>query len=1616
MEYDSNAHLWTFEAAYFALTDSANLSKHTLDCLSRFFDLYSGQIQKCYDPVQKRNDTSQKKFDISSTKLRNGVEVGSLDPKVKKDAEEFSKALDIDQMEALHVVYWFARKGILNDEKRQLHYARHYLSERRYLIKIVIELFLDRVSSKNTGTTDPVLIKLDKITRQYSTDILANEAFFSDLIKHTATYFKEPVKDMDDDQLLSLVVKESSIYHLQLLDLIFQSVTTVIPVTSDALLNWTDLIIDTGFFQIDPSIPQTASWKRSVQTLCNLITISFLDLQQDFSIDGAADASYIKSPEKLNKVNTALFSALEIEDYSPVVITWGAVLHRISLRLLEVPDSSFDKFLTECGIDAKNDNKYENMSQHAGNIMAKALDMGAVNHLARMLKTLPQRLEYATVCCDVLQAMLPYITMNDSVASAIESVLSTVPGLGDTFFADAFAEKALVLCRAKVPIAITPFLKLAQSLGHGAFEYLYDMKTYMQELPRTFRDYDFILDKPNIVQLTSPLVLFEPREDGSGGIILPPGSTGEIIPSGGTQTVVLWNLEYNGWSFLGRILEQALAISLTSSSDADALPLEIIKLINNTLPQLSESRAIELLNACSDGLGQMDIVEMVTKILDDALYSRDLEMCIAGIDFLRVLTEFQPHRVWPYVGRSKLLERNGRGGLVATILGAVEIVNNKYDFTIAIIKFVNALVRDATRRALDGTVSQKVKRDVLQKFTEHLVNVYESFAYWRYTVTVQRIEIASLILETFTEIIFSSYRVAAPKSHQATSDIENDETKVTAVLNDAARTITGQFLSGNDMSLRTLQPLLGAIESAARAPEALDSDNCLNEDELSYAEATLKFCSLMLRVRSLLRLPLSVLDKKLFAHSPDLALVFTRYHALHASVVDVLESMISGYCPEDQPSLLAHLGTVYSQMLITGMAGAIQNDLESDVTVGNICTYFSAILDSQQEGMSILLISGKDTRNTSNKVESVVSLLTILEEKITAKGNEIPPVLADQILDAIAPAHSNWNMNKRPSPKDADKTQFTQALIDIIDTAYKSCSPSAKQSLQRLRSDGSHNHIIKAGHINAMAAKAIRILSIELYKDSQSAGSKQFLEMLKKETNLLDYSKAFLAVGGFRPSLHGNLQRNFDSKWPNGRLPKFMKSNLLTKKIYGISYVYDLWLLDSVLAYDAAWHNGYRFEVIEANVNLSYVDSQINLIKAWCLFVTSLVLYGSKDKKVLELSHEVATLAIEYNLEDDLSIPIFQEICSYRVDLSFFIMYHLSKTGVDKSEIADMEKVFSLLADNNIGFLTSALSSNPEDPKIYRPLLKILNLYLDEFTRNNKTDTQLLQDVHGILDVVVIKGMKTVVAAARNNPAIGAVEDMIQITMILRKCLNVNGVSSLYPNLAMLMADSGCDRDAMSLFSLAHELKVTGPEYQHFDPTVYDELTLLYLLEWLKVDAMADHFVMNGLLSVLIESPISKLIQHGRIVATTEPRLHSIWSKGIITIVLELLRQLGTRIVPEVIVFLNFFESQIDSTLKSWVEGVPAITLSLINETWEIILLYDIVHKLCEADQVPQIPKIINNSDLVEALEYLLSHQKYLASRVAVSTPEEQKLDAEDALMSRVIDELNDLREFLDSE
>lgn len=366
------------------------------------------------------------------------------------------------------------------------------------------------------------------------------------------------------------------------------------------------------------------------------------------------------------------------------------------------------------------------------------------------------------------------------------------------------------LRRAKNRFPYEPilFLKLIKALAIesvGVMEDLMKMDTYTQVLPHGFGDYDVDDEDSDVtkIQLTNDLLVFAPRDGGvfedeyapRGGIVIPAGTIGEITSTGGSRPVVAWKHSYNAFPLFGRVLEYALigdgtdigprrlmAGELgTGETVTEIVGLLTMLIVSGTSSSVKGTDSIDvarILEEASDNVGRSrDVVSIIFDLLEAGLQAaaqssntgKSTEFIVAALQFIDALIQILPGRVWPFIARSTILERHGRGGAFVSILSAVEVVRGDYEFTINCLDLFEHLVEEAVQSSvvnMGGSkslmlasmganattrsgVSMAVQREILTSWTRVTVDVFESYRGWKYVNREQRLDIGELSVHFF---------------------------------------------------------------------------------------------------------------------------------------------------------------------------------------------------------------------------------------------------------------------------------------------------------------------------------------------------------------------------------------------------------------------------------------------------------------------------------------------------------------------------------------------------------------------------------------------------------------------------------------------------------------------------------------------------------------------------------------------------------------------------------------------------------------------------------------------------------------------------------------------------
>lgn len=795
----------------------------------------------------------------------------------------------------------------------------------------------------------------------------------------------------------------------------------------------------------------------------------------------------------------------------------------------------------------------------------------------------------------------------------------------------------------RYPFESLPFLKFvhataacASSYHHQAvpsiIDVLEELPVFTYALPDGFANYETTAeeDNNNNIRLTTTINLFEVRtrrkilpvrNSSARSLILsgtdsdftiPQGTLGRII-SESRPRIVMWWHQYSGLKYFGKLLETFLtagdSVDATTGAIADReVTAEIIALLATLIvtsvkastitPQASE-QAHRVLETASAGLTRSgDIVSVISGIFEEELQRQassavsdaSLEVLVSCIQFLHAIMPLCPGRVWPIVARSGMLENGRSGGWISNIVGSVESITGQYALLVSCTHLFDALVEDfithavarkcgtqspgrfGGREELGTGVPEKVLSTVLRSCTQYMVDVLESSCTWRFSITEERHALITNISITLEKIICSTHSVSG-SSEAGTGTM--------AALMPAASHILNTIVSSSG-TLR-FQPLLRAYMDGLQTSWTAFSSRG-NEQLVKQVRSVLSFTKSLLHTALMQGQPATNLESLLFRSSPVVARLYATHESYRFYVVALFKAMIASAASStaEPPSLLGHLGPDTSKAFLQTLS-----DLDSPLprTENVILTwhFLCTVITGRQQWFANYLLTGKTPKDAmkkqseSNASEADRSLLSHALARLS-KLSQLPKQEALAMLEfvSLAQDHLPWTM------RDLQKhASFIKAISDFVGT------------MPPLQPASQLDKRIDSCYTIQVAAYVAQILAMHIFHSRQMGNTTPANDLLP---NLTYFTRFAVAVPDYNASLHGNLKRNFESRYPGCSLADFKRTSLESHN-FGRNYLYNLSLANKMLSFDEAWtgrkDDGYGNELATANVNMSIVDAQI---------------------------------------------------------------------------------------------------------------------------------------------------------------------------------------------------------------------------------------------------------------------------------------------------------------------------------------------------------------------------------------------------------------------------------------
>jgi nuclear pore complex protein Nup188 len=1611
---------WTFDHAVSLLKSCQDRS--ILESLDEFLMMNKSVL---LNPNPFIGDTNAKIEGAKEITLR-GILYSNISPTMLKDSSTIAHSLNMSQLEVLRIIcqtcQTFPERKVTVTEKvqsklpddRQNHLQQqtHYLymsnifKERRSLLKIVIEL-LNNKTNMATSTTIQNLGKEIFMSTSYVNSVLSTiEKKFDMLIDQL--YMNE------SPEMSELSYVETVLYvldlHKVLVEILLQNPT----ITKETMQAWFKLVEKKNFLMDVASNIKLQDSFNLLKGFSSIVSILFFDL--DNSFDSENNTNFLSDGPTFKSINDLIVHQLNCN--SIVLYCWSIILLRKLYYLQEFPDPSFSSIYPLQQIDSTI-NDLNLRCQHL-NVFQDIYELNALLKFDNI---------YSAILTSVLIAAMPLISLNSENSHTIASVLKDAPNsVIEKFFNNEATINAIVLSRAKFPLLLTPYLELASINGNFAYSEFSELKSYISVFKKEEFKKLYKLDDENteLVSLTEPVDLYPPYElNRKLSLLLEIDTKAKILPGGNNDEVlVMFLYNYSGWAFLGRVLQNISRLFSNSDQEKVDIAVQILRLLSKVVEDSTQENTQIALDSMSAYTDDSDILEVILRLLEQGLHSRNVVVSETVIKLLTQLMPFLSHRILPYLSKSSLLSSNGKDGFASTFFGAIEIVNGDYTFTISLIKLTNSLVQNCL--TYNHGYPAKSKGAILSKFTKHLIYVFESFSHNKFNNAYQKMEVGVLILDSFSSILAYFYGI---------DELSKPDDKVTKVLEHAAESILSSFTVSSKELPRSIIPILNMIESFSTNLNLYELSDLSGIWYVSWFKCAMAYCRLVITIRSSLQDKPSSLEKQLFKKLPELVLIYSQHHPFKKDILDLITSLTNAkWKSESKASLLSHLGRDHAQVLMYSLVADLDSAFVDYRLKISLYDFICSVLEGDQQGLAVLFVSGRDVFGDFTKQDkdepqnNKNSILTILKRNVR-DIQYLPNVVSVHLLDAIALAFNSWTTVR----ENTDDNEFINDLIKKVEMGITTQPTTTEE-------------YIEVCYELRLVSKIAEIIALFLFTSNNEKIQNNIIDLVASEKFTQIFKDRF-SIKGYRPALHMNLELTFEAAFPQTKLSDFTVA-LNHRNRFGIGSIYNISLMDKLFEKESQWSQ-IKEQVVASSVNQQYLISQISLAKPLgALLVSFSRRFRNKMKpEMLDLVLNLLQTNINEGCPNVMFLLIFEE----RIQISFYLIYSIFNNPEVKK---DPRKIFEvlkasieLLSSTSINYYSSLAESSTESTVNYRPLLRIIFCCLNLVKDDSAILIEYFSIFREIFDIVICKSTRTILTEFQNevylsrnsktyNPSTrmnSRIDDLLLIMSILKTFVNVNTYAKLDNEIASLIDDNGTIKALLNLYSSSHCIEVNH-EY------VFANLSLNFIQELMKVNSIAEKFVTSGLFVVLVESPISIPIKTGGVNVTSGAQYHRLWTDGILPLTIISLHKIGINVVPEISLALLLFGKQIDYCIQSWSKDSSSIriTTATIAETSQILMLYELLQSMNvsqylqsqqphhpqpeqgEVSDMRILPGIDTESKremFVNKLSNLLKHPKFLTTRISPSSKEEQRIieiggPTYDEFVTTLIGDIRDLKDF----
>ncbi|KAI2469022.1 nucleoporin subcomplex protein binding to Pom34-domain-containing protein [Annulohypoxylon bovei var. microspora] len=1098
--------------------------------------------------------------------------------------------------------------------------------------------------------------------------------------------------------------------------------------------------------------------------------------------------------------------------------------------------------------------------------------------------------------------------------------------------------------------------------------------------------------------------------------IIPAGTYGRFIVDEGR--IVQMEYEHSALALLGKRLDANLAskkysmalgaLAVEEMAEAISLLATLIRMeclrtasSDEKASEISEI-AVVVVGEASRALPRTkDIISVVCDTLDILLDGEPDEQGLAAIvtciQFLHAVLPICPGRVWSYMSRCTILGSEGQGGRLARLVGSLDLSGVRFELLVSAVRFFSSLIDSAMSSSVRRKTSvktnprQKQSYDIWLGVSDKIVtqislaivraamDVLENSSTWRFSSHLDRMVLVRDVVPIMDKVIFYTFNMDDIKA----------KTFLMSALEPSAKYVIDSFLAPSAGSLR-IQPLLVTLVAATQ-PFGCTVYANKTEAFRAQIEAVLGLARSLVRIANYFDQPSTTVEHQLFKITPFVARVCACHDAFKGPAIELLEALVisAGKSTGEPPSLLGYLGPQTSRSFLQ-LLSTLDRPFDQAQEVNAIWRFFSTIVRNRQQWMANCLLTGKtprDAKNGNGKLTEASSssvLASALERLVSISKIEGSEALS--ILDFITSAQNFWPWTIFTLQKN---TNFLTELRSFVRDLKPSSITSKTNTLQ-------------ACNDARIAAYVAEIFAMQLFHLRQIGQAGTFASELTRDLDY--YLRDGVAVSGYNRGLHVNFARNFSNQYTGCTLDNF-KRTLLEPRSLGVSFYYSIGFADKMLGFDSGWvgprNNGFRSEMEKANVNLSLVDAQISLYHAWEFLLLELSTCLPSNDTLKKHSLQVAQQCLEANEDTQSHDQVFERLAESRVNLALMLVQRVVDSAPSPGDIAQL-----------LTALWATVSSvqdpySKENISLHRTLLKLLYVTLRAQVRSlasvgsdkpghGLSAAAVSQTVLSILDIVVAKGFRTLVSLVHDSQPSILPSDIALINAIMQACFCLPGMDQNQTQILNILATHDAVQAAVSLYSWADKLADQG------DP-IYGELSLLFLLELSTMPLVAEQLACDGLLNHITSASLATYLRRSNVKPFADSiglqRCYSIWAKGIVPLLLNILTALGTTIAPEVAYVLNQFPNLMQSSVDRFEPPDDSrrrdrndrdyITLLSVSEIHSLALMTRVLAAL-RANNARDVPAVEwDSAGLMESVEFWIDRRKLLRERLVTLGPRE---------------------------